>query len=101
MADDATLDPVPDGAIRWTHANGDTCSGTYVQLVGRDGGFALLRLSSSICLVSSTACLVGSSTASMRRSTHIGRMTSGYLPRRNRSRRTSSAMPQMNETMRL
>ncbi len=33
MADDATLDPVPDGAIRWTHANGDTCSGTYVQLV--------------------------------------------------------------------
>jgi uncharacterized protein YndB with AHSA1/START domain len=33
MADDATLDPVPGGTIRWTHANGDTCSGTYVQLV--------------------------------------------------------------------
>jgi uncharacterized protein YndB with AHSA1/START domain len=33
MADDATLDPVPGGIIRWTHANGDTCSGTYVQLV--------------------------------------------------------------------
>jgi uncharacterized protein YndB with AHSA1/START domain len=33
MADDATLDPVPGGTIRWTHANGDTCSGTYVELV--------------------------------------------------------------------
>lgn len=33
MADDATLDPVPGGTIRWTHANGDTCSGSYVQLV--------------------------------------------------------------------
>jgi uncharacterized protein YndB with AHSA1/START domain len=33
MADDATLDPVPGGTIRWTHANGDTCSGTYVTLV--------------------------------------------------------------------
>jgi uncharacterized protein YndB with AHSA1/START domain len=33
MADDATLDPVPGGRIRWTHANGDTCSGTYVELV--------------------------------------------------------------------
>jgi uncharacterized protein YndB with AHSA1/START domain len=33
MADDATLDPVPGGTIRWTHANGDTCSGTYVELI--------------------------------------------------------------------
>ena len=33
MADDATLDPVPGGTVRWTHANGDTCSGNYVQLV--------------------------------------------------------------------
>jgi uncharacterized protein YndB with AHSA1/START domain len=33
MADDATLDPVPGGTIRWTHANGDSCSGTYVELV--------------------------------------------------------------------
>ena len=27
MADEATLDPRPDGVVRWTHANGDTCSG--------------------------------------------------------------------------
>jgi len=33
MADDATLDPVPGGTIRWTHANGDSCSGTYVELI--------------------------------------------------------------------
>jgi uncharacterized protein YndB with AHSA1/START domain len=33
MAVDATLDPNPGGRIRWTHANGDTCSGTYVELV--------------------------------------------------------------------
>jgi uncharacterized protein YndB with AHSA1/START domain len=33
MADEATLDPTPGGEIRWTHANGDTCSGTYVELV--------------------------------------------------------------------
>jgi uncharacterized protein YndB with AHSA1/START domain len=33
MAVDATLDPTPGGRIRWTHANGDTCSGTYVELV--------------------------------------------------------------------
>ena len=33
MADDATLDPVAGGVIRWTHANGDTCSGHYVELV--------------------------------------------------------------------
>jgi hypothetical protein len=35
----------------------------------------------------------------MRRMTHIGRITSGYLPRLKRSRRTSSAMPQMKETI--
>jgi hypothetical protein len=54
---------------------------------------------SSILRVSSTFCLVGSSTASMRRMTHIGRITSGYLPRLKRSRSTSSAMPQMKETI--
>jgi len=37
--------------------------------------------------------------ASIRRMTHIGRITSGYLPRLKRSRRTSSAMPQMKETI--
>ena len=45
--------------------------------------------------MSSTACFVGSSTASRRRSTIIGRITSRYLPRTYRSRSTSSAMPQM------
>jgi uncharacterized protein YndB with AHSA1/START domain len=33
MAEDAVLDPVPGGRVRWTHANGDTCSGSYVELV--------------------------------------------------------------------
>lgn len=33
MADAATLDPTPGGEIRWTHANGDTCAGTYLELV--------------------------------------------------------------------
>lgn len=33
MAEEATLDPVPGGRLRWTHANGDTCSGEYVELV--------------------------------------------------------------------
>jgi uncharacterized protein YndB with AHSA1/START domain len=33
MAVDPTLDPVPGGQIRWTHANGDTCSGRYVEVV--------------------------------------------------------------------
>lgn len=40
-----------------------------------------------------------SRTASRRRSTHMGRMTSGYLPRLKRSRRISSAIPQMKETI--
>ncbi len=33
MADTATLDPAPGGQIRWTHGNGDACSGTYVEIV--------------------------------------------------------------------
>jgi uncharacterized protein YndB with AHSA1/START domain len=33
MASDATLDPRPGGVVRWTHANGDVCSGTYLELV--------------------------------------------------------------------
>jgi uncharacterized protein YndB with AHSA1/START domain len=33
MAVDATLEPRPGGRIRWTHANGDLCSGTFVELV--------------------------------------------------------------------
>ncbi|MDB5613773.1 MAG: hypothetical protein JWQ22_1426 [Devosia sp.] len=36
---------------------------------------------------------------SMRLMTHIGKITSGYLPCLNRSRSTLSAMPQMNETI--
>ena len=33
MAEDATLDPRPGGLVRWTHANGDTCRGEFVELV--------------------------------------------------------------------
>ena len=33
MAEDATLDPVPGGVVRWTHPNGDSCSGNYVEVV--------------------------------------------------------------------
>lgn len=33
MAADATLDARPGGVVRWTHANGDVCSGSYVELV--------------------------------------------------------------------
>lgn len=33
MAVEATLDATPGGGLRWTHANGDTCSGHYVELV--------------------------------------------------------------------
>ena len=33
MADEAVLDPRPRGVVRWTHANGDTCSGAFVELV--------------------------------------------------------------------
>jgi uncharacterized protein YndB with AHSA1/START domain len=33
MAEDATLDPVPGGVVRWTLPNGDSCSGTYVEVV--------------------------------------------------------------------
>jgi uncharacterized protein YndB with AHSA1/START domain len=33
MAATAEVDPRPGGTIRWTHANGDTCSGRFVELV--------------------------------------------------------------------
>lgn len=33
MAEDATLDPVPGGIVRWTHPSGDSCAGTYVEVV--------------------------------------------------------------------
>ena len=33
MAEEAVLDPRPGGVVRWTHANGDTCSGEFVELV--------------------------------------------------------------------
>jgi uncharacterized protein YndB with AHSA1/START domain len=33
MADEAVLDPRPGGVVRWTHANGDTCSGAFIELV--------------------------------------------------------------------
>lgn len=33
MAPTAEVDPVPGGAIRWTHANGDSCIGKFVALV--------------------------------------------------------------------
>ncbi len=32
MADDAILDPTPGGTVRWTHPNGDTVSGHYVEV---------------------------------------------------------------------
>jgi uncharacterized protein YndB with AHSA1/START domain len=32
MADEATLDPAPGGVVRWTHPNGDTVSGRYVEI---------------------------------------------------------------------
>ena len=32
MADDATLDPTPGGVVRWTHPNGDTVSGRYLEV---------------------------------------------------------------------
>lgn len=33
MAASAEVDARPGGAIRWTHANGDACSGRFVELV--------------------------------------------------------------------
>lgn len=33
MAPHAELDPRPGGIIRWTHANGDSCAGEFVELV--------------------------------------------------------------------
>jgi uncharacterized protein YndB with AHSA1/START domain len=32
MADGAALDPTPGGIVRWTHPNGDTVSGRYVEV---------------------------------------------------------------------
>jgi uncharacterized protein YndB with AHSA1/START domain len=32
MAEGATLDPTPDGIVRWTYPNGDTVSGRYVEV---------------------------------------------------------------------
>jgi uncharacterized protein YndB with AHSA1/START domain len=33
IADSAETDPRPGGVVRWTHANGDSCSGHFVELV--------------------------------------------------------------------
>ena len=33
MAAEATLDPTPGGELRWTHADGDRCAGSDVELV--------------------------------------------------------------------
>jgi uncharacterized protein YndB with AHSA1/START domain len=33
MADSAEIDPRVGGAVRWTHANGDSCAGQFVELV--------------------------------------------------------------------
>jgi uncharacterized protein YndB with AHSA1/START domain len=33
MSDSAEIDPRPGGTIRWTHANGDSCAGRFVELV--------------------------------------------------------------------
>jgi uncharacterized protein YndB with AHSA1/START domain len=33
MAPTAELDPRPGGVIRWTHVNGDSCIGEFVELV--------------------------------------------------------------------
>ncbi len=32
MAPQATLEPIPGGTVRWTHPNGDTVSGRYVEI---------------------------------------------------------------------
>lgn len=32
MAAEATLDPTPGGTVRWTHPNGDTVSGRYLEV---------------------------------------------------------------------
>ena len=45
--------------------------------------------------IANTSCLVGSKTASNRRITVIGKITSRYFPRTNTSLKTSSAIPQM------
>lgn len=33
MSETAEIDARPSGEIRWTHANGDTCAGRFVELV--------------------------------------------------------------------
>src|SRR5262249_30394602 len=33
MAPSAEVDARPGGTIRWTHANGDTCSGEFIELI--------------------------------------------------------------------
>jgi uncharacterized protein YndB with AHSA1/START domain len=33
MAEQAALDPRPGGVVRWTHTNGDTCSGAFLELI--------------------------------------------------------------------
>jgi uncharacterized protein YndB with AHSA1/START domain len=33
MAEQVVLDPRPGGVVRWTHANGDTCAGEFLELV--------------------------------------------------------------------
>jgi uncharacterized protein YndB with AHSA1/START domain len=33
MALEASLEPWPDGSVRWRHANGDVCRGRFVELV--------------------------------------------------------------------
>ncbi|SOX53410.1 ATPase [Mycobacterium ahvazicum] len=32
MAPQATLEPIPGGIVRWTHPNGDTVSGRYLEI---------------------------------------------------------------------
>jgi uncharacterized protein YndB with AHSA1/START domain len=32
MADEAILDPAPGGIVRWTHPNGDTVAGRFVEV---------------------------------------------------------------------
>ena len=33
LAADAALDPHPGGIVRWTHANGDVCRASYVEVI--------------------------------------------------------------------
>jgi hypothetical protein len=60
-----------------------------------------MRAFSSRSFMARTAGFVGSRTASSRRMTVMGKMTSRYLPRTYTSRRTSSATFQIKLTMAL